>query len=201
MAEQPEQQQPGSRLGDSMMFGLIEHTERVEETMAETQRVLTQRIQELAQVQEWAVNAAVELQKQAATAIKNLESERVRLQGVGPTLQQNAAWAMRESIREHSDKIETQISAGMAVPLDQIKQAAAQVRQNISEISWLVRSLILAAGIVIGLALGWLPFRSSLNHLQEQEDRIEQYLATQQQQQAAPVTPEPAHAPAHKGKK
>ncbi len=89
----------------------------------------------------------------------------------------------------------------MAVPLDQIKQAAAQVRQNISEISWLVRSLILAAGIVIGLALGWLPFRSSLNHLQEQQDRIEQYLATQQQQQAAPVTPEPSHAPAHKGKR
>ena len=48
MAEQqPEQQQSGSRLGDSMMFGLIEHTERIEEAMAETQRILTERIKEL----------------------------------------------------------------------------------------------------------------------------------------------------------
>ena len=39
MAEQqPEQPQPGSRLGDSMMFGLIEHTEKIEEAMVETQR-------------------------------------------------------------------------------------------------------------------------------------------------------------------
>ena len=195
-----EQQVAGSA-GEMMVFGLIEQADRIGKSALATQKDLAEQIEHLGEVQEWAVKAGVELQKQAATAIKSLEGERARLQGVGPTLQQNAAWAMRESIREHSDKIETQISAGMAVPLDQIRQAAAQVRQNISEVSWLVRSLILAAGIVIGLALGWLPFRSSLNHLQEQEDRIEQYLATQQQQQAAPVTPEPAHAPAHKGKK
>ena len=195
-----EQQVAGSA-GEMMVFGLIEQADRIGKSALATQQDLTEQIQHLGQLQEWAVKAAVELQKQAAAAIKNLEGERARLQGVGPTLQQNAAWAMRASIREHRDKIETQISAGMAVPLDQIKQAAAQVRQNISEISWLVRSLILAAGIVIGLALGWLPFRSSLNHLQEQEDRSEPYLATQQQQQAAPVTPEPSHAPAHKGKK
>jgi hypothetical protein len=195
-----EQQVAGSA-GEMMVFGLIEQADRIGKSALATQQDLAEQIEHLGQVQEWAVKAAVELQKQAAAVIKNLEGERARLQSVGPTLQQNAAWAMRETIREHSDKIETQISAGMAIPLDQIKQAAAQVRQNISEISWLVRSLILAAGIVIGLALGWLPFRSSLNHLQEQEDRIEQYLATQQQQQAAPVTPEPSHASAHKGKK
>ena len=190
------EQQVGGSAGEMMVFGLIEQADRIGKSALATQQDLAEQIQHLGQVQEWAVKAAMELQKQAAAAIKNLEGERARLQGVGPTLQQNAAWAMQESIREHSDKIETQISAGMAVPLDQIKQAAAQVRQNISEISWLVRSLILAAGIVIGLALGWLPFRSSLNHLQEQEDRIEQYLVTQQQQkQAPPVTPEPSHAP------
>ncbi len=199
MAEQPEQQ-PGSRLGDSMMFGLIEHTERVEETMAETQRVLTQRIQELAQVQEWAVKAAVELQKQAATAVKNLEGERVRLQGVGPTLQQNAAWAMRESLREHSDKIETQISAGMVVPLDQIKQAATQVRQNVRDANWMVYVGMLLIGVVLGLFAGYLPMRSSVKALEEHVNQIDSYLAAQQPQ-AAPVTPEPSHAPAHKGKK
>ena len=36
--QEPEQQpSPGSRLGDSMMFGPIEHTEKIEEAMAETQ--------------------------------------------------------------------------------------------------------------------------------------------------------------------
>lgn len=198
-----EQQAVGSA-GEMMVFGLIEQADRIGKSALATQKDLAEQIEHLGEVQEWAVKAGVELQKQAAAAIKNLEGERTRLQGVGPTLQQNAAWAMRESLREHSDKIETQISAGMAVPLDQIKQAAAQVRQNISEISWLVRSLIFAVGIVFGLAVGWLPYRSSLNHLQEQQDRIEQYLATQQQQQqqqAAPVTPEASHAPAHKGKK
>lgn len=200
MAEQPEQPQPGSRLGDSMMFGLIEHTERVEETMAETQRVLTQRIQELAQVQEWAVKAAVELQKQAAAAIKNLEGERTRLQGIGPTLQQNAAWAMRESLREHSDKIETQISAGMVVPLDQIKQAAAQVRQNVRDANWMVYVGMLLIGVVLGLFAGYLPMRSSVKALEEHVNQIDSYLAAQQPP-AAPVTPEPSHAPAHKGKK
>ena len=200
MAEQPEQQQPGSRLGDSMMFGLIEHTERVEETMAETQRVLTQRIQELAQVQEWAVKAAVELQKQATTAIKNLEGERARLQSVGPTLQQNAAWAMRESIREQSDKIETQISAGMAVPLDQIKQAATQVRQNVRDANWMVYVGMLLIGVVLGLFAGYLPMRSSVKALEEHVNQIDSYLAAQQPQ-TAPVTPEPSHTSNHKGKK
>ena len=194
------EQQVGGSAGEMMVFGLIEQADRIGKSALATQKDLAEQIEHLGEVQEWAVKAGVELQQQAAAASKNLEAARARLQGVGPTLQQNAAWAMRESLREHSDKIETQISAGMAVPLDQIRQAAAQVRQNISEISWLVRSLILAAGIVIGLALGWLPFRSSLNHLQEQQDRIEQYLATQQQQ-AAPAAPEPSHAPAHKGKK
>lgn len=198
--QQPEQPQPGSRLGDSMMFGLIEHTERVEETMAETQRVLTQRIQELAQVQEWAVKAAVELQKQAATAVKNLEGERARLQSVGPTLQQNAAWAMRESIREQSDKIETQISAGMAVPLDQIKQAAAQVRQNVRDANWMVYMGMLLIGVVLGLFAGYLPMRSSVKALEEHVNQIDSYLAAQEPQ-AAPVTLQPFHASAHKGKK
>lgn len=62
MEEQP---QSGSRVGDSMMFGLIEHAERIEESMAETQRVLAERIKELTQVKAWAVQASVDLQKRA----------------------------------------------------------------------------------------------------------------------------------------
>ncbi len=194
-----EQQAAGSA-GEMMVFGLIEQADRIGKSALATQQDLAEQIEHLGKVQEWAVNAAVELQKQAATAIKNLEAERAQLQASRTGLERNAVQAIQNAVRSQTAEIERHTTQALAVPLHDIGQAAAQVRQNISEISWLVRSLILAAGIVIGLALGWLPFRSSLNHLQEQEDRIEQYLATQQQQ-AAPVTPEPSHAPAHKGKK
>ena len=194
-----EQQVAGSA-GEMMVFGLIEQADRIGKSALATQQDLTEQIQHLGQVQEWAVKAAVELQKQAATAIKNLEAERVRLQGIGPTLQQNAAWAMRESLREHSDKIETQFSAGMVVPLDQIKQAAAQVRQNVRDANWMVYVGMLLIGVILGLSAGYLPMRSSVKALEEHVNQIDSYLAAQQPQ-AAPVTPEPSHAPAHKGKK
>ncbi len=194
-----EQQGPGNA-GEMMVFGLIEQADRIGKSAQGTQKALAEQIEHLGQVQEWAVKAAVELQKQAAAAIKNLEGERARLQGVGPTLQQNAAWAMRESLREHSDKIETQISAGMVVPLDQIKQAAAQVRQNVRDANWMVYVGMLLIGVVLGLFAGYLPMRSSVKALEEHVNQIDSYLAAQQPQ-AAPVTPEPSHAPAHKGKK
>ena len=151
-------------------------------------------------MQEWAVKAGVELQKQAAAAIKNLEGERARLQGVGPTLQQNAAWAMQESFREHSDKIEAQISAGMAVPLDQIKQAAAQVRQNVREANWVMYVGMLLIGTVLGLFVGYLPMRSSVKALEEHVNQIDSRLAAQQPQ-VNPAAPESAHTPNRKGKK
>ncbi len=137
MAEQqPEQQQPGSRLGDSMMFGLIEHTEKIEEAMAETQRVLTQRIEDLGQLQNWAVQAAVDLQKRADAAIKNLEAERKRLQGTQTNLEQNAVQAIHNAIRLQSGDIERQTASALATPLAQIQQAAGYVRQNVKEVSW-----------------------------------------------------------------
>ena len=145
------------------------------------------------------MNAAVELQKQAATAIKNLEAERVQWQGARVNLERNAVQAIHDAVRKQSTEIERQTTQAMAAPLRDIGHAAAQVRQNIKETSWLVTGLILALGIVLGLVLGWLPFRSGMNNLQEQGNRIEQYLAAQQP--AAPAAPEPAHAPAHKGKK
>ncbi len=45
--QQPEQQQPKRGVGDSSMPDLIEHTKKIEEAMAETQRLLTQCIDEL----------------------------------------------------------------------------------------------------------------------------------------------------------
>ena len=194
-----EQQAAGSA-GEMMVFGLIEQADQMGKSTLAIQRDLAEQIQHLGQVQEWAVKAAVELQKQAAAAIKNLEAERVRLQNAGPTLQQNAAWAMQEAIREHRDKIETQIRAGMAAPLDQIKQAATQVRQNVRVTNWMVYVGMLLIGTVLGLFAGYLPMRSSVKALEEHVNQIDSYLAAQQPQ-TAPVTPEPSHALAHKGKK
>ncbi len=67
------------------------------------------------------------------------------------------------------------------------------------EVSWLMIGLMLSAGLVIGLLLGYWPLRRSQNSMQEQLNRIEQYLAAEQ-----PPAPAPAvhnvHAPARKGK-
>ena len=194
-----EQQGAGSA-GEMMVFGLIEQADRIGKSALATQQDLAEQIQHLGQVQEWAVKAGVDLQKQAAAAIKNLEAERAQLQASRTGLERNAVQAIQNAVHQQSAEIERQTSQALATPLRDIGQAAAQVRQNVKEISWLMYTLLLAGGVIIGLALGWLPFRSRLNHLQEQEDRIEQYLASQQQQ-AVPVTPEPTHAPAHKGKK
>ena len=200
MAEQqPEQQQPGSRLGDSMMFGLIEHTERIEEAMAETQRVLTERIKELGEVQAWAVQAAVDLQKRADAAIKSLEAERARLQGTQMNLERNAVQAIHDAVRLQSGNIERQTVEAFAAPLQEIKQAAGFVRQSLKEVSWLLISLMVALGVALGLMLGYWPMRTSQNNMQEQLNRIEQYLAAQQPSAPAPAAPDP-HAPAHKGK-
>ncbi len=59
--------------------------------------------------------------------------------------------------------------------------------------------LMVSAGLVIGLLLGYWPLRSSQNNMQEQLNRIEQYLAAQPQPVPAPAAPN-VHAPAHKGK-
>ena len=143
------EQQVGGSAGEMMVFGLIEQADRIGKSALATQQDLAEQIAQLVQVQEWAVNAAVELQKQAATAIKNLEAERAQLQASRTGFERNAVQAVQNAIRSQSAEIERHTTRALANPVA----------------------------------------------------RIEQYLATQQQQQAAPVTPEPSHAPAHKGKK
>ena len=190
MAEQqPEQQQPGSRLGDSMMFGLIEHTERIEEAMAETQRVLTERIKELGEVQAWAVQAAVDLQKRADAAIKSLEAERARLQGAQVNLERNAVQAIHDAVRKQSGDIERQTVEAFAVPLQEMKQAAGFVRQSLKEVSWLLISLMVCIGLALGLMLGYWPMRTSQNNMQEQLNRIEEYLAVRSKPCGLPQHP------------
>jgi ElaB/YqjD/DUF883 family membrane-anchored ribosome-binding protein len=192
-----EQQQPESSAGEMMVFGLIEQADRMGKSAQGTQRALTEQVQELAQLQEWAVNAAVELQKRADAAIKSLEAERARLQGTQMNLERNAVQAIHDAIRKQSDDIERQTVNAFAAPLQEMKQAAGFVRQSLKEVSWLLIGLMVSVGLVLGLMLGYWPMRSSQNNMQEQLNLIEQYLAAQQT--PAPAAPD-VHASAHKGK-
>jgi len=194
-----QQQQPGSGVGEAMMFGLIEQAEQMRQSAQETQRALTEQIGELGQLQQWSVNAALEMQKRADAAIKSLEAERVQWQGARVDLERNAVQAIHDAVRKQSGDIERQTVQAFAAPLQDIQQAAGYVRQNLKEVSWLMIGLMLSAGIVIGLMLGYWPVRSSQNNMQEQLNRIEQYLAAQQPPAQAPAAPD-VHAPAHKGK-
>ncbi len=145
------------------------------------------------------MNAAVELQKRADAAIKSLEAERVRLQGTQMNLERNAVQAIHDAVQKQSGGIERQVVQAFAEPLREMKQAAGFVRQSLKEVSWLMIGLMLSAGLVVGLLLGYWPMRSSQNNMQEQLNRIEQYLAAQQAPAAAQAAPD-VHAPPHKGK-
>ena len=141
----------------------------------------------------------MELQKRADATIQKLEAERAQLQGARVNLERQAVQAIQGAVRQQSSEIERQTVQAFAAPLRDIQQAAGYVRQNLKEVSWLMIGLMLSAGLVIGLMLGYWPLRSSQNSIQEQLNRIEQYLAAQHQPVTAPAAPDP-HAPAHKGK-
>ena len=172
--------------GEVMVLALIDQADRFGKSAKATQQELDKQIRELAAMEARVTTAVASIH----AAIKNLEGERARLQGIGPTLQQNAAWAMRESLREHSDEIETQINAGMATPLAQIKQASDHVRQNVRDTNWTMYVAMLLVGAVLGLFVGYLPMRSSVKALEEHVNQIDQHLAAQQSQPA--MTPAPA---------
>lgn len=191
-----EEQAAGSA-GEMMVFGLIEQADRIGKSAQSTQRALAEQIESLGELQEWTAGAAEQLQKRAEAAIKSLEAERVQWQNARVNLERNVVQAIHDAVRNQSAEIERQTIRAMASPLQDIGQAAAQVRQNVKETSWWMVALLIAAGTILGLALGWLPFRSSLNNLQEQGNRIEQYLAAQQ----SVTAPAPFPTPAHKGKK
>ena len=77
MGQEPNQ---GSA-GEMMVFGLIEQADRLGKSAQGTQQALSEQIQELGQLQQWAVNAALELQKRADAAVQKLEAERARIHG------------------------------------------------------------------------------------------------------------------------
>ena len=135
----------------------MDHADELGKSARLTQESLEKRIEALAAM-EARVLAAVQ---GIHAAVKNLEGERARLQAVGPGLQQNAAWAMRETLREQSGEIEGHMRSGMAEPLRDIRQAASHVLSNVKETRWLIIAAYITLGMVLGLALGYLPVRST----------------------------------------
>lgn len=182
--------------GEVMVLALIDQADRLGKSAKLTQQELGKQIGELVAM-EAHIKAAV---ASIHAAVKNLEGERNQLKAMRPELEQSAAWAMREALREHRDDIKTEISAGMTAPLSHIQQAADHVRQNFKETKWLTITSYILLGTVLGLFAGYLPMRGSVKALEEHVMLIDHYLAAQQPPPAV-ATPAPASTPSHKGKK
>jgi hypothetical protein len=206
-----EQEKPESNAGETMVYGLIDQADRIGKTALATQRALTEQIQELAQVQAWAVEAAVDLQNRANAAIKSLETERAKLaddraklQAIGPTIEQGAVSAMRETLREQAGQIKyamkTEVSGVFAESLRDIQAGAGHVRKNVKETSWLMIGLVLIGGLVIGFLFAYWPLKSSQNTMQEQLNRIQQTLDAQQSPGSVPAATDTHTPDHHKGK-
>lgn len=111
-----------------------------------------------------------------------------------------AVQAIHDAVEKQSGYIERQTVQAFAAPLQDIRQAAGYVRQNMKEVSWLLISLLFAGGLIVGFLLAYLPMRSSQHNMQEQLNAIGQYLAAQQHA-AVPVPAAPdVHATTHKRK-
>ena len=105
---------------------------------------------------------------------------------------------MQDAARQQSSVIERQMTQAWAARLGTPWQAAARcVRTSRNELAADHPDSCLRNHPRPAVWLAALP--EQLNNLQEQGNRIEQQLAAQPPQ-AAPAAPEPAHAPAHKGK-
>jgi len=193
MGQEPNQ---GSA-GEMMIVGLIDHADRLGKSAQAGQQALSEQIEEMAQLQQWAVNAALELQKRADAVVHKLEAERARLQGTQGVLQTNAVQAIHDAVRQQSDGIGRQVEQALSRPLQDIQHAAAQVRQNIKDSKWLFVISVFLLGAVGGLLIGYFFVIRTQNAMDDRLDRIEQFFST-------PAPPAPAvpdtHPPAHKGK-
>jgi hypothetical protein len=81
--------------GEMMIVGLIDHADRIGKSAQSAQHALTEQIQELSQLQQWAANAALDLQKRTDAAIQKLEAERAQWQNARTGIERNAVQAIR----------------------------------------------------------------------------------------------------------
>lgn len=192
--------------GELMVFGLIEQADRLSKSASLTQATLGKQIEELVSM-EARVKTAVQ---SIHVAIKSLESERVKmeaertkLQAVGPTLEQNATWAMRETLREQAGQIKyemrSEVREALVQPLQDIEHGAGHVRQNVKDTKLLTTAIVFLIGCMLGLGLGYVPVRRSIVNLEEHVTAIDQALGAQQQAAAAAAA-NPAPLQDHKKK-
>ncbi len=184
--------------GEVMALALIDHADLLGKSARTTQQALEKQIEELI-----AMEARVKTAVQSIHgAVKSLEAERVKmeaerakLQAVGPALEQNAVWAMRETLREQASQIKremrTEVSDALVEPLKDIERGAKHVRENVKETKWLVIVSYVLLGMVLGLMGGYWPMRSSVKMLEEHVTAIDQALGAQQQAAAAAASPAP----------
>ncbi len=193
--------------GEVMALALIDHADLLGKSARATQQTLEKQIGELV-----AMEARVKTAVQSIHgAVKSLEAERVKmeaerakLQAVGPALEQNAVWAMRETLREQAGQIKremrTEVSDALVEPFKDIERGAKHVRENVKETKWLVIVSYVLLGMVLGLMGGYWPMRSSVKMLEEHVTAIDQALGAQQQAAAAAASPAPAQDHKKKGK-
>ena len=185
--------------GELMVFGLIEQADRLAKSASLTQATLGKQIEELVSM-EARVKTAVQ---SIHVAVKSLEGERVKMEAerknlaaVSPTLQQNAVWAIKETLREQGGQIGVEIRRevreALVEPLKEIKAGAGHVRKNVQESKWLISAVVLLFGILLGFGAGQYRVRTGQSRLETQIDgiqgnidAIEGYLQRQDDQKKA----------------
>ena len=203
-----EQEPVQGNAGEMMLLGLVEHADRIGKSAQGTQHALAEQIAELARLRQWAADAAVELDKRATARavalkqqveaiIKSLEAERAQMQAARVGFERSVAKAIHDAVRQQSGEVERQTAQALAAPLQDIGQAAAQVRQNIKDSNWLYVGGMFFVGLMLGLFAGYYFIIRTQNTMDDRLDRIEQVLP-------APAPPVPAQsdpqATDHKGK-
>lgn len=159
--------------GELMVFGLVDQADRLAKSAKATQEMLAERIEDLADMEEQ-VTAAV---KSIHGAVKSLEAERVKLEAergklaaVSPTLQQNAVWAIKETLREQGGQIGIEIRREvrdtLREPLEDIRKGAGHVRQNVRETKWFFAAAYVLFGLTMGALVSYWPLHSSIVRLQ-----------------------------------
>lgn len=192
---------PGSA-SEAMGFGLMEYVDQLGAMMTSTKDSLTEQVGNLQELQRWTIASVQGVQQRADAAIQRLDDERqklevarVKLQGTQALLQTNTVQAIHDAVRRQSGDIKDQIQSALAEPLHDIRQAAGQVRQNVTDAKALVIGSVFAVGMFAGLMFGYFFVIHTQNVMDDRLDRIEQSLAAPQQP-TMPATP----VPAHKGK-
>lgn len=162
MGDEPQ----GASAGEMMVFGLIEQADRVQKAALATQAALTRQVEQLDQIQ-----------RSAEATIQRLRAETGRLETTQAGIAGSAAYAIQAAVKQQAGEIERQISQALAAPLLDIRQAAAQVRQNVRDSSWMFVMGVFIAGMMLGMFAGYYFVIRTQNNIENRLDRIEQIIA------------------------